>query len=344
MIRWLMKALRAGLIGLFAVLTAVLAAGGWFYWKVSSPLRLAGERVEFQVAPGSGMRAAARDVAAAGIDFDPWMLVALGKALRVEGSIKAGSYEIDRGINLLDLLHTLTRGDVALSEIRFIEGWTFRQLRARLDAHPDLRHDSKGMSEPEIMRRLGEEGAGEAGSSPEGWFFPDTYLFAKRGSDIDVLARSHRAMRRHLRREWERRAERLPLSDPYQALILASIVEKETGREADRPLIAAVFLNRLGKGMILQSDPTVIYGLGESFDGNLRKRDLSAETPYNTYVRNGLPPTPIAMPGLASLKAVLHPVPSRMLYFVARGDGSSHFSSTLDEHNRAVNRYQRGAR
>jgi UPF0755 protein len=234
---------------------------------------------------------------------------------------------------------------VALSEIRFIEGWTFRQLRARLDAHPDLRHDSTGLSDAEIMRRIGEEeGAGESGLSPEGWFFPDTYLFARRGSDLDILARAHRAMRRHLEREWAQRTEPSPLTDPYQALILASIVEKETGRETDRPQIAAVFLNRLGQGMILQSDPTVIYGLGESFDGNLRKRNLSADTPYNTYVRGGLPPTPIAMPGLASLKAVLHPAPSRMLYFVARGDGSSHFSRTLDEHNRAVNRYQRRAR
>ncbi|MDR3300082.1 MAG: endolytic transglycosylase MltG [Candidatus Accumulibacter sp.] len=340
MLRWLMKMLAIGLTGLFLA----LAAGGWCYWKVTSPLRLAGERVEFHVAPGSAMRVAARDIAAAGIDFDPWLLVALGKLLQAEGAIKAGSYEIGRGTNLLGLLHTLTRGDVTQAEIMFIEGWTFRQLRARLDAHPDIRHDSQNLSDAEIMRRLGVEKLASANETvAEGWFFPDTYLFAKRSSDIEILARSHRAMRRSLEREWARRAPQSPLTTPYQALILASIVEKETGREADRSLVAAVFLNRLKRGMLLQSDPTVIYGLGERFDGNLRKRDLTADadTPYNSYVRGGLPPTPIALPGLASLHAVLHPAPSQALYFVARGDGSSHFSSTLDEHNRAVNRYQR---
>ncbi|GHU26393.1 hypothetical protein AGMMS50256_03490 [Betaproteobacteria bacterium] len=327
--------------GLLLALVA-LAAGGWFYWQVSSPLHLSGERVEFQVTPGSGMRAAAREIAAAGIDFDPWILVALGRLLQVEGAIKAGSYEISRGGTLLDLLHMLTRGDVTLTEIVFIEGQTFRQMRERLDAHPDIRHDSKDLPDAEIMRRLGMENANQI--LPEGWFFPDTYLFAKRSSDIDILARAHHAMRRHLESEWEQRASPLPLTTSYQALILASIVEKETGLDADRPQVAAVFLNRLKQGMLLQSDPTVIYGLGEHFDGNLKKRDLSADTPYNTYVRAGLPPTPIAMPGLAALRAVLHPVPSQAFYFVARGDGSSHFSRTLEEHNQAVNRYQRRVR
>ena len=333
--RWRAKILRIGLLGLITV----LAAGGWFYRQISSPLRFAGERVEFQVASGSGMRAAAREIAAAGIDFSPWILVSLGKLMQIEGSIQAGSYEIGQGVSLRGLLQMLTRGEVARSEIRFIEGWNFRQLRAHLDAHPDVRHDSTALSDTEIMRRIGGESR-----APEGWFFPDTYLFAKHSRDLDILARAHRAMRRHLEREWALRAEPSPLADPYQALILASIVEKETGRKADRAQVAAVFLNRLRQGMTLQSDPTVIYGLGEHFDGNLRKRDLLADTPYNTYVRGGLPPTPIAMPGLASIEAVLHPAPSRMLYFVARGDGSSHFSRTLDEHNRAVNRYQRGAR
>jgi UPF0755 protein len=335
MIRCLKKVLLTTLIGVFVA----LVVGGWFCWKVATPLRLAEERVEFQVASGSGMRVAARDIVHAGIDFDPWMLVALGKLFRVEGSIKAGSYEIDRGSSLLDLLHMLTRGDVTLSEIRFIEGWTFRQLRARLDAHPDLKHDTQALSDAEIMRRLGEVGV-----APEGWFFPDTYLFARHSSDLDILARAYRAMWRHLAHEWKGRTMPSPLSDPYQALILASIVEKETGMESDRPQVAAVFLNRIRRKMLLQSDPTVIYGLGEDFDGNLRKRDLVADTPYNTYVRGGLPPTPIAMPGLASIRAVLHPESSAALYFVARGDGSSHFSRTLDEHNRAVNRYQRRAR
>ncbi len=332
MIRLLRRVLVIGLI-------LSLGVGGWFYWLVSTPLSLNAERVEFNVTPGSGMRVAAREIAGSGVDFNPWTLVVLGKLLRVEASIKAGSYEVSRGISLLDLLRKLTRGDVTQAEIVFIEGWTFRQMRERLNAHPDVRHDSRGLPDTEVMRLIGA-----AGTAPEGWFFPDTYLFSKRSSDIDLLARAYRTMQRHLAREWESRSAQLPLSTPYQALILASIVEKETGREVDRPLVAAVFVNRLRQGMMLQTDPTVIYGLGERFDGNLRKRDLTADTPYNTYTRAGLPPTPIAMPGLASLQAVLHPAPSQALYFVARGDGSSHFSQTLDEHNQAVNRYQRGAR
>ncbi len=324
---------------LFIVLILSLGVGGWFYWRVSTPLVLSGEQVEFHVAPGSGMRVAAREIAGSGVDFNPWDLVVLGKLLRVEGSIKAGSYEISRGTSLLDLLRKLTRGDVTQAEIAFIEGWTFRQMRERLNAHPDVRHDSRGLPDSEVMRLIGA-----GGTAPEGWFFPDTYLFSKRSSDIDLLARGYRTMQRHLAREWESRSAQLPLSTPYQALILASIVEKETGREQDRPLVAAVFINRLRQGMLLQTDPTVIYGLGERFDGNLRKRDLTNDTPYNTYTRAGLPPTPIAMPGLASLQAVLRPAPSPALYFVARGDGSSYFSRTLEEHNQAVNRYQRSAR
>jgi UPF0755 protein len=341
MIRLLKALLAIGLIGL----SLVLAAGGWFYWRVSSPLPLAGERIEFHVAPGSGMRALAKEVAAAGVDFEPWMLVALARLRKVDGSLKAGSYEVVRGTSLLDLLGLLERGEVTLTEITFVEGWTFRQMRERLDAHPDLKHDSKDLSDAEIMRRLAigrPERPHQA--VPEGWFFPDTYRFARQSSDFDILKQAYRAMADHLEREWSAREERLPLSDPYQALILASIVEKETGSDADRPLIAAVFRNRLGQGMLLQSDPTVIYGLGANFDGNLRKSELAADTPYNTYARAGLPPTPIAMPGLASLKATLHPAPSPALYFVARGDGSSQFSNTLGEHNRAVNRFQRRAR
>ena len=325
------------LIILGLILTVV--AGGGFYWKISSPLNLASEHIEFHIPPGIGMRAAANEIVGAGAALDPWLLIVLGKVLRVEASIKAGSYEISRGITLLDLLKKLTRGDVTQSEIAFIEGWTFRQMRERIDAHPDLRHDSRGLPDAEILRRVGA-----TKGAAEGLFFPDTYLFAKQGSDIDVLARAYRTMERHLAREWEARDPGLPYANLQQALIMASIVEKETGRDQDRPQIAAVFVNRLRQGMLLQTDPTVIYGLGEKFDGNLRKRDLLQDTPYNTYTRAGLPPTPIAMPGLASLQAALHPAPSEALYFVARGDGSSHFSRTLDEHNQAVIRYQKGSK
>jgi UPF0755 protein len=320
---------------LLVVLPCLLLAAG-LAWRVLSPIALPSERIEFTIAPGSSMRLAAREVAAAGAGIEPWLLIALARLLRVESSIKAGSYEVVRSTTLLDLLRKLTRGDVTQAEVLLVEGWTFSQVRERLDAHPDLRHDTAGLPESELLRRLG---ASEAAA--EGLFFPDTYLFAKRSSDLDLLARAYRAMQRHLAREWQSRADGLPYRAAYQALIMASIVEKETGRDEDRPLIAGVFVNRLRQGMLLQTDPTVIYGLGEGFDGNLRKRDLLVDTPYNTYTRRGLPPTPIALPGLAALRAALHPAASDALYFVARGDGSSHFSRTLDEHNEAVSRYQK---
>ncbi|CAG0964884.1 partial Endolytic murein transglycosylase, partial [Rhodocyclaceae bacterium] len=215
------------------------------------------------------------------------------------------------------------------------EGRTFRQMRAILDAHPDLKHDTTSLTDQEILAKLGA-----TEPHPEGLFFPDTYLFAKQSSDLDVLRRAYRAMQSRLASEWEGRSPSLPYRTPYEALIMASIVEKETGTGTDRPKVASVFVNRLRRGMLLQSDPTVIYGMGERFDGNIRKQDLTTDTAYNTYTRSGLPPTPIAMPGLASLQAALHPPATDLLYFVARGDGSSEFSRNLEDHNRAVARYQ----
>jgi UPF0755 protein len=323
---------------LFAVIAVVLLTAA-AAWVVLTPVALKSEQIEFTIVPGSSMRVAAREVAAAGVELDPWVLRLLGKLLRVDTLIKAGSYEIAAGITPLELLNKLTRGDVTQAELAFIEGWTFRQMRERLDAHPDLRHDTQDLPEAEIMRLIG---APEAVA--EGLFFPDTYFFARRSSDVELLARAYRSMQQHLQHAWQARAPELPYQDPYQALIMASIVEKETGRADDRPLVAGVFVNRLRQGMLLQTDPTVIYGIGQGFDGDLRKRDLLADTPYNTYTRPGLPPTPIAMPGLASLQAALHPASTEALYFVARGDGSSQFSPTLDEHNRAVRRFQKGGR
>lgn len=323
---------------LLTVLLVVLATTV-FGWLVLSPIALRHDPLEFTVAPGSSLRVAARELAGAGADVNPWVLLVLGRLLRVETSIKAGSYQIGHGLTPLDVLRKLTRGDVTQAELTFLEGWTFRQMRERLDRHPDLRHDSSGWSEAAVLQRIG---ASE--TTAEGLFFPDTYLFAKRSSDLELLARAYRAMQRHLTREWQERADALPYAGPRQALIMASIVEKETGRETDRPLIAGVFVNRLRRAMLLQTDPTVIYGLGDAFDGKLRRRDLVTDTPYNTYTRPGLPPTPIAMPGLASLQAALHPAPTEALYFVARGDGSSEFSRTLDEHQQAVTHYQRGGR
>ncbi len=251
--------------------------------------------------------------------------------------IKAGNYEITAGTTPYSLLQKLARGEESLRALTLVEGWNWRQVRAALAREEALQPDSAGLSDAALMQRLGR-----AGVPPEGRFFPDTYTYAKGSSDLAVLRRALHAMDRHLEAAWAQRASDSPLKSPEQALILASIVEKETGRASDRPMIAGVFSNRLRIGMLLQTDPTVIYGLGDQFDGNLRKRDLQTDTPWNTYTRAGLPPTPIAMPGKAALLAAVQPQATKALYFVAKGDGSSHFSASLDEHNRAVNRYQRG--
>lgn len=321
----------------FAICLAAAFLVGALWWWASQPLTLGSTPVDFRVLPGSSLRAAIAQMREAGVAVEPNLLALLARLGKSDTGIKAGSYSVSQGVTPQQLLDKLIRGKVTQGELTLIEGWTFRQWRARLDAHPDLAHDSAGLSEAQIAERIGL-GAPRL----EGWLLPDTYLFDKQSSDLDLLARATRAMQRRLDAEWAERAAGLPYRTPHEALVMASIVEKETGREADRALVAAVFVNRLRRGMLLQTDPTVIYGLGERFDGNLRKRDLQTDTPYNTYTRSGLPPTPISMPGLASLRAALHPAPSEAVYFVARGDGSSQFSRTLDEHNLAVDRYQRG--
>lgn len=327
--RLLFRMFVIALIGLVAV------AGGfaWFAW---SPMDLRQSPLDFTIEPGSGMRQVVRQLDDAGVGTQPFLLLLLARLTRQDGRIKAGSYEVEQGLTPLALLDKLTRGDVSQAELALIEGWNFRQFRAALDRHPDLVHDSAGLSDAELLARIGV-----TERHPEGLFFPDTYLFSRRSSDLEVLRRAYRQQQRILEREWAGRSEGLPYQTPYQALIMASIVEKETGQAADRPLVAAVFMNRLRAGMLLQTDPTVIYGLGTAFDGNLRKRDLQRDTPYNTYIRPGLPPTPISMPGVAAIRAALHPPATGHLYFVSRGDGSSAFSHSLDEHNRAVARYIR---
>ncbi len=318
---------------------ALLAAGGWLWWFAHTPLEMGAATVEFTIPQGSSLRTASRAIAQAGVGMRPWAFEALARLAGNPSEIKAGQYEIRSGVTPLDLLGKLVRGEVALTEVAFIEGWSFKQLRDALDAHPDVRHDTRGLADAAVMQRL------QAPSeNPEGLFFPDTYRFAKGASDLEVLRRAYRAMAKRLDSAWAQRQPDLPLGSPYEALILASIVEKETGRADDRAMIAAVLVNRLRTGMKLQADPTVIYGLGSAFDGNLRKRDLLADTPYNTYTRDGLPPTPIALPGSAAIEAVLNPAPTDALYFVARGDGTSEFSRTLEEHNRAVTKYQLGGR
>ena len=323
-------------------LLVAIAFSGWMAWFAFAavPLKVnPHDTLDFDIRPGLGLKGAAQAMAAAGVDFFPWQFALLGRMAGMDRNIKAGSYEVAAGVTPWELLQKLTAGDVTQAEIVFVEGRTFRQLRAQLDAHADLRHDTAGVSNAEILKRLGA-----AETHPEGLFFPDTYLFAKQSSDLDILRRAYGAMRRRLAAEWESRDPSMPYKTPYEALVMASIVEKETGIAADRGKVASVFVNRLRRGMLLQTDPTVIYGIGESFDGDIRKRDLSADTPWNTYTRVGLPPTPIAMPGMASIQATLRPPPTDYLYFVARGDGSSAFSRTLEEHNRAVNKYQRGGR
>lgn len=323
----------------FVAVAGVLAVAAAVAWWLHRPLDLAAASVELSIESGTSPREVARGWVDAGVQTSPRLLYEWFRWSGQARRIRAGSYEIGTGATPRSLLEKMVQGDEALEAVRLIEGWTFRQFRQALARAPHLKQLSAGMTEAELMAAIGAPG-----QSAEGRFFPDTYLYSRGVSDLTVLKRAHRAMSERLAAVWAERAEDLPLRSPDEALILASIVEKETGVEADRAQIAGVFVNRLRIGMPLQTDPTVIYGLGEAFDGNLRKRDLQQDTPWNTYTRHGLPPTPIAMPGLAALRAAVRPQDTRALYFVARGDGSSAFSQTLEDHNRAVNRYQRGGR
>lgn len=320
---------------LLVLLMAALLAGAVGY-HVTQPLTLPTLPFEFSLKQGSSLKAAAHQLQQEGVLPNDRVFVWLGRLLGKSAQIKAGNYELEAAVTPLELLNLLTKGRVTQSELSIIEGWTFGQFRTALNVNPGIRHDSATLSEAEILQRLGIPE-----KQLEGLFFPDTYYFANGASDLALLKRAYQTMQKHLQESWLAREPNLPLDSPYQALILASIVEKETGQAKDRGMIAGVFVNRLRRGMLLQTDPTVIYGMGESFDGNLRKRDLQTDTPYNTYTRAGLTPTPIALPGLASLQAALHPAKTDALYFVARGDGSSVFSGTLEQHNRAVNRYQK---
>lgn len=323
------------LIKLFVVLAALLAGGA--AWWLNQSLALNAETVDLSVEPGTSVRAVAQAVSDAGVQVNPALLYWWFRLSGEARQIKAGSYEIERGATPYSLLRKLVRGEESLRAVTLVEGWNFTQVRAALLKAEQLKPDTQGLAADLIMSSLGKPGV-----HPEGRFFPDTYTYAKGSSDLAVLKRAMRAMDKRLAAAWSQRLPDTPLKTPEQALILASIVEKETGRASDRAMIAGVFVNRLRLGMMLQTDPTVIYGLGEDFDGNLRRRHLQADTPWNTYTRSGLPPTPIAMPGKAALLAAVHPAPTKALYFVSRGDGSSQFSASLEEHNRAVNKYQRG--
>ena len=329
-----MKHLRRLLIALALLAAGVAAAAAWW---LNQPLPLAGESVELSVEPGTAPREIALGWVQAGVQVPSVLLYEWFRWSGQARKIRAGSYEIGRGTTPIGLLRRMVRGDETLATVRLVEGWTFRQFRAELAKADALKPTTANLADTEIMAAIGAPGV-----APEGRFYPDTYAYSKGSGDLAVLKRAHHAMQQRLDAAWAERAGNTPLRSPDDALALASIIEKETGAAADRGRVAGVFNNRLRIGMPLQTDPSVIYGLGEAFDGNLRKRDLLADTPFNTYTRSGLPPTPISMPGKASLLAAVRPDPTKALYFVARGDGSSEFSESLAEHNRAVNKFQRG--
>ena len=316
--------------------------GGWLWMDYRdfqrTPLQLPAGGAVYVMPPGGSAASLASDLVAAGYLparrelYLRWMAWSSGRSVQ----LKAGEYRLEPGLTASGLLDLLVSGKVVQYPLTIIEGWTFRQLRAAVREHEALRRTLDGLDDAAVMALLGRPG-----EHPEGRFFPDTYLFPRGTTDADFLARAYKRMATVLDEGWRQRVSGLPLKDPYQALVLASIVEKETGIAAERPQIAGVFARRLQKGMKLQADPTVIYGLGEAFDGNLRRSDLETDTPYNSYTRTGLPPTPICLPSRAAIEAVLSPAAGNELYFVAKGDGSHHFSATLDEHQRAVTQYQR---
>ena len=318
------------------VIVAV-GAGASFQWWSKQPITPGNAAViPFAIAQGSHVAGAAQQMATAGVPVNPFLFGVLARVTGKAGQIKAGSYELKPDTSPRRLLTQLVRGEFAQESLTIIEGWTFRQMRQAIDAAPNLKHETAKLSDQELLAKIAPDY-----KAPEGLFFPDTYLFAKNASDLSIYRQAHEMMMKRLKAAWEKRDPGLPYTEPYQALIMASLVEKETGQKSERAMIAGVFVNRLKAGMLLQTDPTVIYGMGNKYDGKIRKKDLETDTPYNTYTRAGLPPTPIALPGVQSLAAATAPAKTEALYFVSRGDGTSHFSVNLNEHNKAVNQYQR---
>ena len=317
-------------------LLAAAGAVGGFAWWAGQPVIGQEPAIEFTISKGSGASAAGQQMAAAGVPIQPLMFNLLARVSGKSGQLKAGTYELKPGTTPVRLIDQLVRGEFAQESLTIIEGWTFRQMRQAIAAHTGLKHDTAELSDQELMAKIDPDF-----KEPEGLFFPDTYLFAKNSSELAIYRQAHGMLMKRLGQAWEKRDPGLPYKTPYEALTMASIVEKETGQKSERTMIAAVFVNRLKLGMLLQTDPTVIYGMGERFDGQIRKKDLETDTPYNTYRRGGLPPPPIALPGIQSLNAALAPEKTPALYFVSRGDGTSQFSDNLPDHNRAVNQYQR---
>lgn len=332
-----MRKLRAFVL---LLLVAAGVAGAWFYsdWSrfVDAPLAVEKDAPPLVVAPGTSFAGIVQQLDSRRMTAaDPLYWRALAERLGVSKSLHAGEYALVEGITPRELLLKMARGDVVQHRFTIVEGWSFRELRAALAKDEGLAHTIDAMADDALMSKLGAPGV-----APEGRFLPETYAWSRGDSDFDVLQRAKQAMDKALAEAWDARAAELPLKSPDEALVLASIVEKETGVAAERPRIAGVFVRRLKIGMLLQTDPTVIYGLGPAFDGNLTREHLERDTPYNTYTRAGLPPTPIALPGRAALAAATQPAPGNELYFVARGDGSHEFTSSLAAHNAAVAKFQ----
>jgi UPF0755 protein len=325
---------------LLAVATAAVLAAAAGYVVVtgwlSRPLDIGAMPLTIEVPRGQPFAVTAGELADRGVLDHPSWLAAYARVTGADARVRAGEYELPPGTTPLGLLRLFESGAVVQHGVTFVEGWTFRDLRRALERQPDLDHTLAGQDDAAVMSALGEPG-----TPPEGLFFPDTYLFGRGTTDLEILRQARARMRQELEAAWSDRAQDLPIGTPYEALILASIVEKETALATERARIAGVFTSRLRRGMPLQTDPTVIYGLGPGFDGNLRRADLERDTPYNTYTRKGLPPTPIALPGREALRAAVRPDERGELYFVATGlpDGSHEFTRTLAEHEAAVRRY-----
>ncbi|HUG99204.1 MAG TPA: endolytic transglycosylase MltG [Gammaproteobacteria bacterium] len=331
-----MARVRGILLGLVLLVLLAVAGAAWWGWQQLDAPGPATAAVDFEVRSGMALATIARRLEAAGVLRHARLFEWYGRGTDQAGRIRAGEYRFPAGSTPRQVMARLVSGEVLLHSLTIVEGWTFRQMRAAIASHPVVETTLAEIPDDEIMARLGRPG-----DHPEGWFLPETYRFPRGTTDLELMRIAHEAMGRALEAAWAERRADLPLATPYEALILASIIEKESALAAERPEIAGVFVRRLELGMRLQTDPTVLYGLGAEAEGRLRRVHLDTDTPYNTYTRGGLPPTPIALPGRESLAAAVQPHDGRTLYFVATGrpDGSHHFSATLEEHNRAVQRY-----
>ncbi|AKR43449.1 endolytic transglycosylase MltG [Methylophilus sp.] len=312
-----------------------LALGIWMVIFMIRPLPMASETIGLQIPAGASVRGIADQLVAAGVLTEPYSFLLMVKLTGSGNKLQAGDYALNTPLQVLSLLDILKHGTFDQFKLQLTEGKTFTDFRQKLAQMPGIRHDTVMLSDHELMQLVSGQD-----QHPEGWFFPDTYFLDAQSSDVDLYKRAYQKMVQHLTAAWEGREAGLPYRSMYEALVMASIVEKETGVEEERPQIAGVFVNRLRKGMRLQTDPTVIYGMGTRYRGNITKKDLLTDTPYNTYTRSGLPPTPIALPGLASIQAALHPAKTNALYFVANGQGRHVFTSSLEAHNQAVRAYQ----